>query len=186
MLQQNTDFTAVDSGVVVAVLLEIQTLTPIYLVSDNVDWTFNGHAFQSFPFKLDNIEANGKGEIPKTTIQVSNVTGSVLKAIEENGVDNIPIILRVVRAGEDTADVELNFVVTSISYNQEWININLGAPISYVQSFPRLNYSEVCPWQYKDWRCKCSSNLASCNKSITDCKARNNEERFGGFQNELN
>lgn len=186
MLQQNTDFTAVDSGVVVAVLLEIQTSTPIYLVSDNIDWTFNNHTFQSFPFKLGNIEANGKGEIPKTTIQVSNVTGSVLKAIEANGVDNIPVILRVVRAGESSADVELNFVVTSVTYNQEWINVNLGAPVSYTQSFPRLNYSEVCPWQYKDWRCKCSSNLTTCNKSITDCKARNNEERFGGFQNELN
>jgi len=184
MLPQNTEFTAIDSGTVVATLVEIGIDEPIYLVDDNVNWQFAGNTYQAFPFKLGTLTSTGKGEIQKTTLQVSNVTGVIIRAIEQNGIDGVPVKISIVRAGEPAADIDLNFEIANVSYDAETINIELTAPIRYQNSYPNLKYSAVCPWGFKDWRCRYAGALTTCNRTIDDCRERNNVARFGGFVNE--
>lgn len=180
MLPQNTDFNNPNLNKVVHTLLEIQTTTPIYLVDDNQDFYFGGHTYQKFPWKMNNITESSKGETPKVTIQISNVTNLITQILEE-GIDNTPVILRIVREGESTADLTFNFVANGVSYDEQWISFDLTAPASFVRSFPQTKYSNFCPFVFKGWRCKYSGSATKCNKTATQCKSYGNFARFGGF-----
>jgi phage-related protein len=184
MLEQKIEFTAIDSGTVVATLIEIGLDEPIYLVDDNVNWEFKGNTYQAFPFQLGTLTSTGKGEIQKTTLQVSNITGVIIRGIEQNGIDEVPVKVSILRAGEAEADIELNFEISGVTYTAENINIELTAPIRYQNSYPNLKYSAVCPWGFKDWRCRYSGSKTTCNRTISDCRERSNVARFGGFVNE--
>lgn len=184
MLPQKTEFTAIDSGTVVATLIEIGIDEPIYLVDDNVNWEFGGKTYQSFPFQLGTQTATGKGEIQKTTLQVSSVTGVIARAIEQNGIDDVPVKIMIVRAGAAEADIEQNYEIADVTYDDQMINIELTASVRYQKSFPNYKYESVCQWGFKDWRCRYAGALTTCNRTIDDCRERNNVARFGGFVNE--
>ena len=184
MLTPNIDYNQQNLNKVVHTLLEIQTTTPIYLVDDNQNFTFNDHTFLAFPFNINGIRETSKGEQPKITINVSNVTNLITQVLEE-GIDDTPVIIRVVREGETTADLEFNFVANGVSYDKNWLNFDLTVPVSFARSFPTMNYSTVCPFVFKGWRCKYSGNQTKCNKTAKQCKAYGNLARFGGFNSEI-
>lgn len=180
MLQQNTDFTSVSLNKVVHTLLEIQTPTPICLVDDNQDFIFGGKTFERFPFALNGITESSKGEIPKVTISISNVTNLIVQILEQ-GIDDTPVIIRIVREGEITADLEFNFVAQSVSYDEQNITLDLTAPADYTRSFPSSKYNNCCSFVFKGWRCRYSGSATSCNKTEKRCKELGNFARFGGF-----
>lgn len=183
MLTQNNDINKIENEIIWGTLLEIGTTPIIYLVNDNEDWNWNGHTWQAFPFLLDKIPSNGNGEIQQITIKISNVTGVILAAIDSlQGELEIPVKLKVVRKGQDEPDIAFEMQLQNVSYDEQWVNLTLGAKISYVRSFPTQTYGRSCPWNFKDWRCKYSgSAFSTCGKTIDDCRNRNNESRFGGF-----
>ena len=183
MLTPNSDFNQQNLNKVVATLLEIQLPTPIRLVDDNQDWTFESHTFTAFPFKINGVEESTKGEIPKVTLSVSNVTNLISSIIQED-IDNTPVKISVVRYGENTADIEFNFVANGLSYDEEWVTFELTAPVNFVKSFPFMKYSQVCPFVFKGWQCKYNGNQTSCDHSARTCKTLGNYARFGGFTNE--
>jgi phage-related protein len=184
MLPTNEDFNSLNLNKVVHTLLEIQSTTPIYLVDDNQNFTFNNKTFIAFPWKLEGITESSKGEEPKIKISVSNITNLVMQILEE-GIDNTPVIIRVVREGETEADLEFRYVANSYSYDQNNIIFDLTAPVNYLKSFPTGNYSSVCPFVFKGWQCRYLGNKTACNKTAKQCKEYGNLARFGGFQSEI-
>lgn len=182
MLQQNTDFTKVSLNKVVHVLLEIQTPTPIYLVDDNSDFIFKNKTYSRFPFSMNGISESSKGEIPRISISISNVTNLITDILEQ-GIDDAPVILRIVREGESEADLEFRFIAESVSYDADNITLSLTAPMSYTRSYPSMKYSTVCPFEFKGWRCRYSGSQTKCNKTAKQCREFGNYARFGGFQN---
>jgi len=183
MLTPNSDFTKLNLNKVVATLLEIQLLTPIRLVDDNQDWTFESHTFTAFPFKINGVEESTKGEIPRVNVSVSNVT-NLITSILGTDIDNVPVRIMVVREGESTADLEMNFVANGASYDEEWVTFELSAPVNFVTPYPRFKYSQVCPFVFKGWQCKYNGNQTECDHSAKRCKTLGNYARFGGFNNE--
>lgn len=183
MLPQNTDINQQNLNKVVGILLDIMLPTPLRLVSDNIEWTYNGNTYTPFPFQIDGIEESTKGEIPRVTLSVSNVTNLIASVIQED-IDNTPVKISVVRYGENTADIEFNFVANGVSYSEEWLTFELTAPVNFVKSFPSMKYSQVCPFVFKGWQCKYSGNQTACDHSASRCKELNNFARFGGFTNE--
>lgn len=183
MLTPNSDFTQQNLNKVVATLLEIQLPTPIRVVDDNIDWSFEGHTFTAFPFKINGIEESTKGEIPEVSVSVSNVT-NLITSILGVDIDNVPVRIMVLREGETTADLEMRFVANGVNYDAEWLTFELTAPVNFVKSYPELKYSQVCPWVFKGWQCKYNGNQTECDHTAQRCKALNNFARFGGFTNE--
>lgn len=183
MLTQNTDINQQNLNKVVGVLLDIMLPTPLRLVNDNIEWTYKNNTYTPFPFKINGIEETTKGEIPKVTVSVSNVTNLIASIIQED-IDNTPVKISVVRFGENTADIEFNFVANGVSYDEQWLTFELSAPVNFVKSFPSMKYSQVCPFVFKGWQCKYNGNQTSCDHSAKRCKALGNYARFGGFTNE--
>ncbi len=183
MLTQNTDINQQNLNKVVGVLLDIMLPTPLRLVGDNTEWTYQGNTYTPFPFKINGIEETTKGEIPKVTVSVSNTTNLIASIIQED-IDNTPVKISVVRFGENTADIEFNFVANGVSYDEQWLTFELTAPVNFVKSFPTCKYSQVCQWCFKDWRCGYSGSQTACDHSAKRCKALGNYARFGGFTNE--
>lgn len=184
MLPSVADYNQQNLNKAVLILLEIQTATPIYLVNDNQDFEFGGKTFTAFPFRLEGITESSKGEEPKITVNVSNITNLIVQVLEE-GIDDTPVIIRVVREGETTEDLKFNFVANGVKYDAQWITFDLTAPVSFVRSFPPTNYSPVCPFVFKGWRCKYSGRQTTCNKTAKQCKQYGNFARFGGFSSEV-
>ncbi|HSA06141.1 MAG TPA: hypothetical protein P5556_03070 [Candidatus Gastranaerophilales bacterium] len=46
---------------------------------------------------------------------------------------------------------------------------------------PNTTYDVNCQWKFKDSRCQYSGEQTTCDKTLTSCKARSNETRFGGY-----
>lgn len=183
-IEQRKDTTAVSTDALITCLLEIQTPEVIRLVADNEDWQWGGHTWQAFPFEFGSINATGKGEIPRTTIKVSNITGTIKAALDSLEDLAVPVTLRVARKDMAEADITLDFQLSGAAYDEQWVSLDLSPKVSYTRTFPNHAYGKVCPWAFKDWRCRYSGSAVSCDKSEAACAALGNVARFGGFMDE--
>lgn len=151
------------------------------------DVVWNGNLYQAFPFSIGDISENTDGSDPNVPLSVDNVSQALQYIVEEaNGANGTEVILRVVNtaAMENTApELEEHFVVNKTDVNQQKINFSLGTEYSSRTRRPPQRYMKNnCPFKYKGPRCGCTSSLASCNHTLTDCRLRNNSVRYGGFQ----
>ncbi len=182
MLQQNSDNTSLATSVVYHALLEIGD--SLYFVNDNQDLVWNGHTYEAFPFTLGTISSGGEGERPQTSIRLSNVDGSALLLIEALAEQsNVPVVIKMVRHGQNSADITLDFTLGGLTYTEKDIDLVLGPEAKYSKTCPSCNYNTPCQWEFKDFRCRYTGNLTSCNHTEADCMARNNITRYGGFRN---
>lgn len=165
----------------VAVLLEVGSSTPMYFVADNVNWSYNGHTFVPFPFKINGIQSSSKGELPRIDISISNVTNLITQLLDED-LEGVPVKIYVLREGETTPDLSFDFAINSVSYTAEWLTLSLGEKVNFAQNYPKTKYSQSCPFIFKGWRCKYSGSAAKCNHTAKNCQQLGNLARFGGFQ----
>ena len=76
---------------------------------------------------------------------------------------------------------EENFVVTGATAKKDVVSLKLGCGMSLDKRFPSYRImKDWCPFKYKGIECGCTSSLATCNKTLSDCRKRNNSQRFGG------
>jgi hypothetical protein len=75
--------------------------------------------------------------------------------------------------------------VISASVNKYIVSFALGIESSVNMRFPPRNqYKERCSWRYKDFKCKYSGGLTSCDFTLNGangCQTHNNSINFGGF-----
>ena len=171
------------------VLLDIvlDESTAFYFCSDNSDVTFSGQTYTAFPFDLEPVESSSKGEIPSVSLRVSNVTQLVHYYLEQlNGAVGASVKIRVVNAAylsEDYAELEMDFSVQTVSATDEWLTFTLGAENPLRRRFPPHRYiAQHCKWNFKSVECAYGGALTTCDRSWTQCTARNNTKRFGGYQ----
>ena len=80
-----------------------------------------------------------------------------------------------------TPELDEEFSVQSVSYDENWVSFTLTGSVNLFKRVPLRRYlKNFCPYQYKGPECKSSSSYTSCNKSLADCRARNNVSRYGG------
>lgn len=72
----------------------------------------------------------------------------------------------------DVAD-QKNDVVVSILHDAAYLQ----------QDGPREDYSPTCRFRFKSSRCGYVGVAATCDRSLTNCTALANQQRFGGFPN---
>ncbi len=169
------------------ILLEIQ-VTPeivIRVVHNNENVSWNGSEWIGFPFQIGDVFEDGK-ELPKVSLKVSNITGVVQQYLEEsNGGVGATVILRVVHSehlDQTDPEIEETFAVQSVSADVQWVTFNLSGDFTTNLRIPPNRYlKDFCPYKFKGIKCGyAGTGFSSCNKTLADCRARDNSKRFGG------
>lgn len=171
------------------VLIEVQFQgTTIRIVNNNedIEWPAgSGTVWTAFPFELGEVGENSKGELPSLQLKVSNITRTIQQYLEEYaGGTDATVILRVVMSEHldlTTPELTETFSVKSTSTAVRWAYFNLGPDCAMTQRFPSERYMQnFCPYKFKGIKCGYNGLEIACNKTLADCRARNNSTRFGG------
>ena len=153
---------------------------PIHLVRNTEPVIWRGVEWTQFPIEIDSSSEDGK-TIPSLNIKISNCGGIVQQYIQQyNGLADSEIKIYVALASNlssPAAEFELDFLITSTKYDEQWIVFTLGPSSELVNRFPTNKYiADFCPFVCGDIKCgytgtdKCVNNLKSCLIKI----------RFGG------
>jgi phage-related protein len=189
------------AGSVFLLLLEITIPgvgTPIRVVGNNEDITWRTYTWQAFPFELDEISDGNKGEVPRVDLRVSNVSRAMEVYLADydaytkaNGYSPVTVsifVLNSLNLASATPEVEHIFELTQPKTNSLWATFTLGAENLFSRRFPvhrilknhcrfHFNYPPgndlLCGWS--------GGGFTTCGKTLTDCRARSNSSRFGGF-----
>lgn len=155
---------------------------PIRLVLNNEEITFKGDTYYPYYFSLSDVK-RASSEMPSATLSVSNITGTIQKLLEAyDGAGGAKVKVAVINTNlSDEILEEENFVVTGSTAKKDVISLKLGCSMSLDKRFPSYRImKDWCPFKYKGIECGCTSPLATCNKTIIDCRERGNSQRFGG------
>ncbi|EJP76182.1 DUF1833 family protein [Campylobacter sp. FOBRC14] len=187
------DLNALDSEGVLLVALEIAIPdTPIVrIVRNSENIIFKNNEFIAFPFNISEIKT-AKGEVPQFQLQIDNTSRAMQNYVQMydrylrvHGVDNSAIKATVyVLNTKDLNEsiLEEYFELTDFNSDSQYVTFNLGSQNLFNMSYPiRKMYKDYCPFKFKDECCGYTGNATGCNKSLADCRAKNNSVRFGGF-----
>ncbi|MBP2639325.1 MAG: minor tail protein [Firmicutes bacterium] len=160
---------------------------PLRLVRNNEDIIWNGHTWTAFNFKLGDVTEDNKGKPQSVPLQISNITQTVQAYVEENnGLTGTAVTLRVVHSqylNNILPELEEVFTVQSTTCDSKWITFFLGSERSIQVRFPfRRVLKNFCAWrdQYKGIECGYAGSLMECDGTLTSCRTRDNEARYGG------
>lgn len=159
---------------------------PIRLVQNTEDLSFNGNIYTAFPFQIDAQVVTSSGEIPQLDIRVSNVAKifhSTFEAVKGGvGTSLTLTVVNVSHPEENYEELSVSYDVLESKADHQWITFRVGAPNPLMQRFPLdIFLGHHCNWAYKSAECAAVSPLTTCNQTFSDCEARNNTSRFGGF-----
>lgn len=169
------------------ILLDIdlgETVVRICYNTDDVYW--GGNLYQAFPFEIGEVREETDGSDVSVELKISNVSRVLQFEVEEaNGGNGLPVTLRVVNSlnlSTNIAEIEEYFVIEQTSVTEEYISFFLGTEYSSRTRRPLNRYMKNnCPFKYKGLRCAYNGDMATCQHTLTDCRAHNNSERYGGF-----
>lgn len=174
------------------VLLEIVLTTPaitLRLVRNTDEITWRGQTWTPFPFDLDDVTEDSKGELPSITIRVSNVTRIIQYYLEQgNGGVGATVTLFVVHSknlASAAAELEETFEITDSSADANWVTFSLGAGYPLMARRPEKRMlKNFCPFEYGGIECSVSAATKAaypaCQKTLLQCRERNNSARYGG------
>lgn len=171
-----------DSPFLILIKLEKDEFeSPIYLVRNNENITWDGNEYIAFPMQIGNVTFDGK-TLPTVDISLSNVGGILQRYIQQyRGFTDAKMTLYCVHASmidNTTPLIKLEFSVTSTSYNEQWIILHLGCSSESFNYFPQCTYlAHYCPFRFKDIRCGYNGTESACNNTLETCRIKS---RFGG------
>jgi phage-related protein len=168
-------------------LFEVQAPTPIYIVDDNQNATWNGIEWLASPMKVGEITNNGS-ENPSLTVQFSNVRLNLGVAVAQlKGAGGTPVIVRIVNSKllSEPASREEYFEIVKTNIDPFWVTFTLGIRNDLKKKIPAFTiFKNFCNYEeYKGLECGSTSELLTCNRTLQDCRLRNNSGRFGGYIN---
>ena len=144
--------------------------------------------FGSFNFDIDQVTYKG-GEMPKTTLRLSNVTQFVKSDLENNrGCTSSEITLRIVHANqlyEDYSELDVSFEVIYPRVTAKYVEFVIGGPSPLRRRFPLERFfADACRYVSgfpTDPRCGYPGAETACSGLRSRCRELNNEANFGGF-----
>jgi phage-related protein len=159
--------------------------TKFYLVNNTENVTFQGQEYTAINFDMDPTQEMSKGEIPTLSLMVSNVTRILQAYLEElNGALGASVTLRVVSTAHlasDYSELELNYDSIGAEANDLWVTFTLGVPNPLRRRFPLYRYiANHCNWTYQAAECAYVGTLATCKRTLADCRLHANSRRYGG------
>jgi lambda family phage minor tail protein L len=151
--------------------------------TDDIEW--NGETWVAFSFEMDPSKQNANGELPRYSVQVSNVSRALEGYLEQaGGLVGGTVRFMVVMSNhldQTTPLLDEEFSIQSTSYDAEWVTFNLSGSTNMFRRIPERRFlKNFCPFQYRGPECLAVSSLPACDKSLKACQARGNAVRFGG------
>jgi phage-related protein len=187
---------ATDSVWMICMRLTIPGASPTYVHvvknTENITWPTGGQVWQAFPFDIEPIPAEGKGEVPKVEVSVSNVTRALEiyvlaydTYIKTAGFDPIIVDLYLINSknlASATPEVWHQFELKSPKMTATMATFTLGASNPYSKRFPQDRIlKDHCRHRFKDSRCKYVGGGSTCSKTFAACTAYANTLNYGGF-----
>ena len=180
-----------DSVLLVALKIVIPSTPIIYIVRNGEGVTFNGNFYQPFEFNIGEITA-GKGETPQLQLQIDNTSRAIERYLIEydtylklNGIDGNGITCELyVLNTNDLSEAVMTeyFELVDFKANNKMATFTLGTTSLFNKQYPpRKMYANFCSFKFKDSRCGYVGAITTCNKTLSDCRARNNSVRYGGM-----
>lgn len=194
-----------DSIWYLALMITIPGLeTPIRLVRNNADITWNGSTWSSFPFEIDEVGDISAGEVPRVDVRVSNISRAMESYIQAydtyvktNGFSPILVniyVLNSLNLASATPEVEHLFELKQPKTNSRWATFTLGAANPFNKRFPIMRIlKNHCRFIFKGTLCGYAGIGTVCDKTLTICRtftdstyhnppsSIGNSTRFGGF-----
>jgi phage-related protein len=164
---------------------------PIRVVRNNENITWRGETWVAFPFELEELE-EGKGEVPKVVIRVSNVSRAMELYLQNydvytktNGYSPITVsifVLNSLNLASDTPEVEHLFELMQPKTNAQWATFVLGASNPFNKRYPQARILKGhCRFVFKGALCGYAGAESACDKTLPRCRELDNSPRFGGF-----
>ncbi len=167
---------------------------PIRVVQNNENVTWAGFSWIAFPFELDPITEESKGEVPRVVLRVSNVSRVMDAYIQTydvycktNGVSPVTLNIYILNSGnlsDATPVAEYIYDLIQPKLNAIWATFVLGASNPFTQRFPPYRIlKNHCRYVFKDANCAYAGGIATCNKTLARCREifGSSDPRFGGF-----
>lgn len=155
---------------------------PIRLVLNNEKITFKGVDYYPYYFSLSEVKQTST-ELPSCTLIVSNITGTISRILETyDGASGGKVTVAVINTNiSDEILQEEHFVIAGATAKKDYVSIKLGCGASLDRRYPNVRImKDWCPFKFKGVRCGYKGPLTTCNKTLTDCRERGNNTRFGG------
>jgi len=115
--------------------------------------------YESFNFSCSLIQENSEGELPKTTLTVSNVTQFLQEFLEETeGLVDSTILFTIIHAdnlGEDYAELQTMFEVLASRITAMDVIFDVGGMSLLRQRYPLHRYfADLCRHRFENARCQ--------------------------------
>ena len=174
--------------------LDFTDIKNLYLVNNNENIFIPSltnpsleQEYIGFPFSVGVLKQNNTGRIESFEIQVSNVDRRISDIIEDyQGGVNSDIKMTIISADNldlNYSELEYNFTILSTKIDEQNVIFTCGLPSPLLHRFPLHRYiATSCRFEYKKVECSAVSEKTTCNKSLENCRERNNSPRFGGFR----
>lgn len=185
-----------DSVFIVLMAITVPGLgSPIRITSNNETVSWQGYSWTPFPFDMDELVEESKGEVPQIVVKVGNVSRAMEQYLQDydsycktNGFSPISCDIYVVNSknlGSATPEVQHTFDLKQTGTNAEWASFTFGANNIWNRRAP-LNriMRNQCRWIFKSTECGYAGATTTCNKTLSACRAMtggSNSVRFGGF-----
>lgn len=172
-----------NSGATETIKLVRNTEDIIYPVSNP---SVEGDTYYAFPFEMEPVKRTSKGAIPTLNILISNTEKFLQSYMEEyEGGLASSITITIVNADNldlITTELEVTLDVLKAEISEKFITFTMGAPSPLIQRFPLERYLALhCRWRFKSCECGYAGALTTCDRTLEQCRTRDNAERFGGF-----
>jgi len=160
--------------------------TVIRVCQNDEDVIWNGEQWVAFPFEIDVIGFERKGEIPRAVAKVSNVTRAIEGYLQSGGGGvGSSVWLAVVHSDHldlTEPEIEADFICTSATSDAKWATFSLGAPSHFRRRVPQCRIRKNnCRFRFKSTECGYSGTETDCDKTLAACRSFNNSVRYGGF-----
>ena len=138
------------------------------------DIVWDGQSYLRFPIEVDGFEWNGTGQLPRPTLRVSNIFGTITglilslpRGLEGAKVTRIRTLLRYLDdinfpggtspyTPDPTAEFpqEIYYVDRKVKETRDLIELELAAVFDLVNvRAPKRQCSNFCPWEYRGAEC---------------------------------
>ena len=167
-------------------------VTILRFARNNENVVFDGETYYQFPFEIDPIDNQSRGQIPQVNLKISNVTRTLQTYLEqfEGGIGSTVRLIVINSAHLDDvtpaeyAELELNFEVVGAEADANYATFTLGVPNPLSKLFPLHRFiANHCNWasRFKGAECGYVGVATTCDGTLTNCRILNNSARFGGF-----
>ena len=175
-----------ESGAVWLYALAVNDSITLRFAADADDVTFDGETYTGGAGMFGAVQYNDKGELTRATVKLPDVDRTISAYLEASA-QNITgrlITIRLALADYPTsADSNIIFRLRVIAARivGAFAELRCDYPWRLDMQIPTLRASHECPWIFKGRECRYAGSDTTCTKTITDCQAKSNQGRFGGF-----